>query len=890
MSFDGPPPMPSSAGYSSKFPLPVQQQQQQPPPPPPQPIPYEPHPYQPETGFSNHHFPQACDYCRQLKARCDKKKPCMTCREKGAECVYRESIPKPSVVPPLPLVNLDRTDMRVRSDKSQADILDGINDLKRIMEAGFSSFHERINNLERPRGLASQSVKLRHDAETAATSGASHTPTAPMPLPPTPMADDPCPYPDNAAVSHQAPQPFTQNDTPQTVYTPADDAHMTHDDHLNAQMEEDDEEDAMEHPLSDMRPGETSIPLHHTTSAGHLLASPSIKKLTQHFLERKNIHSGDFPQWIEERRGILRLYGRGEDHGRGESATTDYGHVEVEIDTYSEPGSSPADWGRLGSTSPQTSADYKSSTLNSWRQPDYRKETVMRYVKSCEANVLGMHPIICKGSLHSYADQLLEETAQRIVKTAIGKRNRSSRDKSASPGSRPGAPSRSPETAVILAAIALGKLSPDRGNIADVTSSETTYGHTASPAQEVSLAHSQSSGFMSPRESGPNRRQSWQSSWAGLGLATDIVGNQVGGFTIQHIQANILIALYYGEIGYVIQSSKYIQNASWALQVNIRRNLPRLNHECSTKMDKTGVMVPPPKQKPKDRLLLMTFWTDIVVELSSPQSGILSYEELTPYPDPVLDYGERVAASYLAQLHIRKKLNYISKTFYSEDPRPVDVNGHDTIKVTVNEVRNSIRMNSESESSSWLYRKFRFEERGPPASDMLSARLRAKYWGFQVLCTRPFAKKILDFSCQLEDGYPEIVGFVKDGINALIASTKAFQNLGTDRLLLTNFFGTAIAQWGNLLVLAACHRDRFLGKFVNEAELRLLFDRTISWISKVAQPSSSLAVAIRMLDDLRNNNFAPPSTAEANKVSRSFSSSTMGGALKLFTCAPTEPP
>jgi hypothetical protein len=184
-----------------------------------------------------------------------------------------------------------------------------------------------------------------------------------------------------------------------------------------------------------------------------------------------------------------------------------------------------------------------------------------------------------------------------------------------------------------------------------------------------------------------------------------------------------------------------------------------------------------------------------------------------------------VATSYLAQLYIRKKLNYISRTFYSEDPLPVDVNGHDNIKVAVNEVRNNIRINPESEYT-WLPREFQFEERDPPASDMLSARLRAKYWGFQVICTRPFVKMILDFSCQLEDGLsasvlipqhsffnlnkvdapyiradtknydeisPAIVRFAEDGINALVESTKAFHNLGTDRLLLTNFFGTAIA-------------------------------------------------------------------------------------------------
>lgn len=212
--------------------------------------------------------------------------------------------------------------------------------------------------------------------------------------------------------------------------------------------------------------------------------------------------------------------------------------------------------------------------------------------------------------------------------------------------------------------------------------------------------------------------------------------------------------------------------------------------------------------------------------MSLPRSGILSYEEGTPYPNlHLFDCEERVATSYLAQLYIRKNLNYVSKTFYSEDTSPSDVNGHENIKVAVSDVRDIIRMNPQS-SFSWLPHEYRFEERDPPAGDMLSARLRAKYWGFQVICMRPFVKMILDFSCQMEDGlsagalipqhnffnlnkvdapyikagtksygeiHPDIVQFAKDGIHALIESTRAFHNLGSDRLLLTNFFGTAIA-------------------------------------------------------------------------------------------------
>ncbi|KAK7997631.1 hypothetical protein PG989_005671 [Apiospora arundinis] len=40
---------------------------------------------------------QACDSCRQLKAKCDELKPCKTCKEKGIQCNYREPPAKQQV-------------------------------------------------------------------------------------------------------------------------------------------------------------------------------------------------------------------------------------------------------------------------------------------------------------------------------------------------------------------------------------------------------------------------------------------------------------------------------------------------------------------------------------------------------------------------------------------------------------------------------------------------------------------------------------------------------------------------------------------------------------------------------------------------------------------------
>lgn len=37
---------------------------------------------------------QACDSCRQLKAKCDENKPCKNCLDKNMTCNYRDPAPK----------------------------------------------------------------------------------------------------------------------------------------------------------------------------------------------------------------------------------------------------------------------------------------------------------------------------------------------------------------------------------------------------------------------------------------------------------------------------------------------------------------------------------------------------------------------------------------------------------------------------------------------------------------------------------------------------------------------------------------------------------------------------------------------------------------------------
>ena len=115
-------------------------------------------------------------------------------------------------------------------------------------------------------------------------------------------------------------------------------------------------------------------------------------------------------------------------------------------------------------------------------------------------------------------------------------------------------------------------------------------------------------------------------------------------------------------------------------------------------------------------------------------------------------------------------------------------------------------------------------EDDPPSSDILNARLRAKYYGAQVITYRPFLLKILEHSAMktARPGYqvssdfkvgidvpsinsgsasadeinPKALAYARKCIQALIKSTLAFHGIadpGEVRLIVTNVWGTAHA-------------------------------------------------------------------------------------------------
>lgn len=157
-----------------------------------------------------------------------------------------------------------------------------------------------------------------------------------------------------------------------------------------------------------------------------------------------------------------------------------------------------------------------------------------------------------------------------------------------------------------------------------------------------------------------------------------------------------------------------------------------------------------------------------------------------PYPNPGLaieaGHEERVVSGYIAQLYARKQLNQMHSVLYKPNV-PVNENVLDALSQTL-------------DTKKWLPDQFRFDpENDKPANNLLEARLRAKFWGAQVIIHRPIIRKVLEMPLNEVPNYlnETRVTWIKKAIRGLVESTRAFHGLGMGRLIVTNIFGTATA-------------------------------------------------------------------------------------------------
>lgn len=738
---------------------------------------------------------------------------------------------------------------RFRQDKVQADILETMLQ----MRSDFQSFNDRITRMETtlkrvvPSALA-QAGMILHEEDNRPVSVESLAPVAE--------------------------EVYTSSPGETIRGGPAPPIDTEEARNIARKMQVDEEKEVEPGPL--VRPGAPTIPPNHTTPAALLLKWPPIYRFTKRYMNHELIkYIDEFPIRNEEKRGILRLWGRGEGYDGSRmdrEALQDLGAVEIHEDYFDSGAPSPSDcWGSInGSPGP----DGKPHSLP--QHLDFTEQTVWLYVQSFNDHIQNMHPLIIPMELNAMVKVFIDSIhmngkkqstgnpgVAKFVETTGSKRKRSRSPAADAPEShfvktKP-AFQRSISNALVLLVLALGKICicaddriPEPAPVTPATPLNTVtetppdglphsrngYQPPHSPTQTSPPSYSSYSGPypQSPKDgSSSSRRSSMPTSGRipafsaltaniernmdripGLdyfAYATDILGGQMGGFSIRHVHAHILAGLYYGQLGRVIESFAHIKQASWALQTKIRPSMDRFRklQENQTNSRNTEQI----KDK-LDNLLVFAFWSilqlesDIIAELPLPQSHILAFEEMMPYPSINLakewNFDDHVLQSYLAQLYLRKHLNQIHNVLYNpENPRPVQrlLEGDEILDT----IERALDMQ-------FIPPEFKFAHDDPPASDILAARLRAKYWGAHVITFRPFIKQIIEYNFENMNGSStdasmtgvspggrspggvpneHSIGYARKGIRALIESTSAFHGIGKGRFIVTNIFGTAHA-------------------------------------------------------------------------------------------------
>jgi hypothetical protein len=118
-------------------------------------------------------------------------------------------------------------------------------------------------------------------------------------------------------------------------------------------------------------------------------------------------------------------------------------------------------------------------------------------------------------------------------------------------------------------------------------------------------------------------------------------------------------------------------------------------------------------------------------------------------------------------------------------------------------------------------------------------------------------EKIVQVACQcIESAIQSTIAF--DRVGAAEGSPyEGYESTRTNRLVLTNIFGTLHAQFGNMLVLAAVYKSRLYPHLPNDTSLtaknlHALFERTFKVLKEVAPNSPILKVDLDILRNVRS--------------------------------------
>lgn len=331
----------------------------------------------------------------------------------------------------------------------------------------------------------------------------------------------------------------------------------------------------------------------------------------------------------EKRRAEIRTHGYGEGPEPQSSRKPNGDGSDVQafnFEASSPPLFSEPAFGLVASNSPYQIREYNTGKKPKEEQLggiasdgtlDLSDTTVKRLVKTYMEKMNILHPILTKKEADRLVIKFLQEVKsipdtdreKKVSASFLGqtsslfskKRSRSTPDRGeygeilSSPEIGRQLPQRSPSNAVVLLMLGLGKIC-EAPKIPDVIwgafnmsdSDKKKVKGSASPDHSSPSSPASSAEHSSPHSQHPPVRLSdaEQSNISGkprpvknldtvpgmayVSIATDIIGNQLSGSTMCHIQANILASLYFGQLVRPIQSHAYLHVASRAIQDQIR--------------------------------------------------------------------------------------------------------------------------------------------------------------------------------------------------------------------------------------------------------------------------------------------------------------------------------
>ncbi|KAF2084119.1 hypothetical protein K490DRAFT_39241 [Saccharata proteae CBS 121410] len=819
---------------------------------------------------------QACNSCRQRKQKCDEQRPCQFCRDSNIKCEYRE-------VPPP------------KQDRTLTDITSKLNSVLNELHQ-IKSIHMRLDNIERrlPGGLQHQNGDDQ-----------LQTPSDQYPTHSTPLVEDTetgalGPVRENMSQEPVAILPKSRLSKSQSYVF--DNVTIGRSPHTRTDFNGTALEDVIE------TEGEITLPPEHTTGAHQLLSHwPNMAP----FFDGIVPNGTNYPRDVEEARGILKIYGRGE--GDDVNDGRQMPKVVRQDDSYVSspaPTSVPQEngWGVGFSTSAGPDTYRLESSHLGGLNPDgtlqLDRKTIRRLHMSYMDNMHTMQPFLDRDSLKEMIERFIarygNDPVAPLAAFAVPKGTVPLKRKhSSGPGQAPelGSSRKQPQqversigNAIVLLVLALGKICEHKQHLDGHKGGSST----PSPASSHStLASIPSPSMNDTRFSGsgptpernipnaPTEDQVWNihvtPGLAYYAYAVEIIGTVHGGNDLSHGQAGVLACLYMGQLARVLESWAWICYACRVAGVLIDREDSGSRAAPIISNSDPGMRVTSARRL---NLIKFLYWTclqlesDILAEMSHLRpTGISKDEDRMGMPNQCLgkqqlDPPEEIAwLFYSSQIMLRKILNRAHLALYSKESRK----GSFWARLRNDDLEEQLE-SWRSTLPKWLL----WHDSDDPHHDRNVARLRGKYYGARYIITRPIlvtavhAKNpptylLREFISGEQATKPEesegtwdetkwrkVIGACKRCVDSAVASTIAFDNIESEdnRLIVTNIFGTAHAQFGNILVLSAVRRS-WLKDLIPFDKLMYLTDRTISFLRRLEPLSPTLQVDVEVLENTK---------------------------------------